>query len=102
MAAFYQFGSSTNGSPLGQILRQGLNDLRSARQKLKQCNDDMAQMTTKQIVDSFGVLPSLDDAGATIATASAQATALIAELASDVAAMEAAAAAMDQLLAQTG
>ncbi len=100
--AFYQFGNSTNGSPLGQTLRQGLNALREARQKLKQCNADMSQMTDQQVVESFGVLPSLTAAGETVATAIAQAASLKGELASDVAAMENASAAMDQLLAQTG
>ena len=100
--AFYQFGNSSNGSPLGQILRQGLNSLRDARQKLGQVNSDMTQMTDQQIVESFGVLPVKDSDGNTTTDAVTQAGALKAELASDVAAMEAASAAMNQLLAQTG
>ena len=67
--AFYQFGNSSNGSPLGQILRQGLNSLRDARQKLGQVNSDMTQMTDQQIVESFGVLPVKDAYGGTTTTA---------------------------------
>ncbi len=100
--AFYNFGVGIGGSNLGTKLRQGLDSLRDARQKLGQVNSDMAQMTDQQIVDSFGVLPVKDSDGVTTTTAVVQAAALKAELASDVAAFEAAHAAMDQLLAQTG
>lgn len=102
--AFYHFGvhSGPFTATESQNLREGLDELRSCRQKLGRAKSVMDQQTTQQIVDSFGVAPVKDADGEITVTAADQAAALKAELASDVAALEANAAALNQLLAQTG
>lgn len=95
--AFYAFNGE--GTPLGRILRTGLDNLRDGINKLSRINTVMAQMTDQQIVDAFGVAAS----GAT--TAAEQAASLKAEIASDVGNLLAASsvmAALNQMLAQTG
>ena len=99
--AFYKFDGESK--VLGRILRTGLDNLRDGIYKLSRINADMQQMSDQQIVDAFGV-----EAVSGGNTATQQAAALKAELASDVgklltdASQDNVNAALNQMFAQTG
>lgn len=93
--AFYKFNRDT---PMGNVLRSGLDQLRDGRDKLVRVRDAMNEMTDDQIADVFGVSPTKvagDDAVG-------QAAALKAEIASDVGSFDNIKTQIGQLLAMTG
>lgn len=99
--AFYKFNRDLL---LGQVLRSGLDNLRDGMEKCKRCSDAMAQMSSAQITDVFGVAPTTVGGG----DADTQSAALKTELAADInrlftdGSQSGVQSALAQLLAQTG